>query len=216
MDVGEACLVVADLFVAIFVIKKLKDKANQDAIDKAKNLFSAWSDSISIKKRCYTLSEYLTIERYRQTAYKYNAPTATYTGVTVGNVTTGGWTVDEAHYTLEGGQYTEKFNLCYIERKKDPNNKWKKVNHAITTVYLPEEDVEAAKKAGLGKWLDGSKLVLKNPVSSADEMMTKQIFEQYGQHHDVYKTSNLWAMQAAKYMLTYEEVKKVYDFLCEG
>ncbi len=214
MNTVEASLVVAALFIAIFFIMRAKDKSNERAAENAKGLISLVGErAVFVYERCSAMTQYLSIERYRQTSYKYNPATATYTGVSVGGVHTGGWTVDEAHYSLEGGSYTDKFNLFYRERKL-VGGKWTSVWHAVDTVYLSKEDAALAKNAGLGRWLHDNKLTLSNPVSSQDLVLREKIYEQYGENHDFYSTSNLLSMQAEKYMLNHDEILRIFSFLC--
>ena len=214
MDTGAAIAVVAALFIVIFFAMRARDKGNERAAETVKTLIRLTGDNTAtIFKRGPELSSYLSMKVYNQSYYKYNPTTATYTGVTVGGVTTGGWTVDEAHYSLERGNVTDRYNLWYRGKQKI-GDKWEDDWHVLNSVTIPQEDVPAAKQAGLERWLNGNTIVLRNPISSADQALIDQVYEQYGQNHDLYSTSNLLSVYATKGMLDHEEMRRIYDFLC--
>lgn len=214
MNTIEASLVVAAIVIVIFFVMRAKDKGNERAAANEKEVLRYdGNDTVTILERGSHIRTYLSVEQYIQSAYKFNPATATYTGVTVGGVTTGGWTVDEAHYSLEHGRLTEKYNLYYKGRRQI-GGKWEPDWHMINNVILSEQDAKAAEEYGLGRWLSGNKLSISNPVSSRDQVLTEKIYEQYGESHDFYSTSNLLSIQAEKAMLSHDEIMKIYSFLC--
>lgn len=214
MNTIEASLVFAAIVIIIFFIMRAKDKGNEHAVANEKEyLRYNGNDTVTILERCSGITAYLAVEQYRQSSYKFNPATATYTGVTVGGVTTGGWTVDEAHYSPEVGRYTGKYNLFYKERRQI-GGKWEADWHLINYVILSDQDAKAAKDAGLGRWLSGNTISISNPLSSRDRVLTESIYEQYGNGYDFYSTSNLLSMQAEKTMLSHDEIMKIYSFIC--
>ena len=148
----------------------------------------------------------LSLIRHRESYSKYNPASATFSAATVGGVTTGGWSIKEAHYSTEMGSGTNKYLLCYT-----PNVYYKDKCTLPNRVILTKNDVQAAMNQGLSRYLDGNTLVLKNTNEWKNAKAASDIYASTG---DFYAASNLLANDYTASLLTQSEMQKILDFLC--
>ena len=173
----------------------LKDKRANDIKEVQADIKLLGEHAIHITKRCERNRKVLSISRFYHTNYEYHPASATYTGATVGGVTTGGWTFNEANYTATSGAMTNKYQLWYkiVEGKKTP----------IFVVKLEPADAKAAANdPKVGKYLDGECIYLSPKETSKKDNMSS--------------TEKAGEMGYASGLLTKEELLPILDFLCTG
>ena len=181
-------------------IEAIKDKGDWSLDEN--NLGS----TIKVYERKPANRRVLSIFRHKESYSQYNPAKATFTAVTVGGVTTGGWDVKDAHYSTVMGESTNKYLLCYT-----PNVYYKNKCSLPKEVILTAEDAEAARKQGFGKYLQGNTLILRNQVKSQN---AKWAADTYAQTGDFYASSNLLVKDYTASLLTQSEMQAILDFLC--
>ena len=128
----------------ICVIMALVGYLKTNAFEKSQNnmVFDKTANKLIIYNRTYSNSDKLSMERHREIYNKYNPATVTYTGATVGGITTGGLNYNPAYYSTGLGNYTDKYELWYKGYDKDDM-------HWVSKIELTSKDAEQAKIAGL-------------------------------------------------------------------
>lgn len=111
-------------------------------------------ETATVLKRNAVISEVLKVESIQKVEYKYNPAKVTYTGATVGGVTTGGFHTTNASYSEIP---TGNSGRAYIKAKYPAKSPYLK-----EIILSTDELVESAKNnATLAKFLKGNKLILK-------------------------------------------------------
>ena len=152
-----------------------------------------------------------TLLRHRDMQFNYHPATATFTAATVGGVTTGGWSVDEAHYTTSYGSKTEKYQLQFC-----PLDDCVLVEPILVKyIRLSESDAEAARsKQYLREFISGNNrdvLKLEHKVESRSASAASNYYQSSG---DLYGAANLLHEDYTASLLTEAELLSVIRFLC--
>ena len=136
---------------------------------------------------------------------QYVPASATYTGVTVGGITTGGVEVTEAHYESRSVGKTDRYYLYF--KRSDKHDQ-----HIVSKIELTNEDAAAAKKIKtLSPFLVGNQLVLKHRISDKSSTTFNVAYQSTG---NLNVAQNAIAADLANQNLTLIEVKAVIEFLC--
>ena len=201
------------LIIAVFFLPflfllapSLANKIDPVAIEVASS--NGFDSGIKVLERKSANRRVLSLCRHRESYHKYNPASATFSAATVGGVTTGGWSVKEAHYTTEMGAATDKYLLCYT-----PNVYYKNQCSFPSRVVLTQNDAQAARDQGFGKFLEGETLVLRNPGKWKN---AKNAADAYASTGDFYGASNLLVKDYTASLLTESEMREILDFLCGG
>ena len=196
-------VLIATVVVMVYGTFRLRKTGDTE---KAKALITfVENDELLIVKECSSLNKNLLyISRYQETHLKYNPATATYTGATVGGVTTGGWDFQEAHYSIQGGAITDKFILWY--RKNDKESK------IVEKVELSSQLAELAKKdKALRQFLKGNTLYITKQSENKWGNLAAQTLKNTGNYN---LASDIALKDYASTLLTKSELMPIYDFIC--
>lgn len=136
------CMTLIFTIIILVNITRAKKGAEQEQIF-SKGTFS---DVLQVKKRTPEAEKYLKIEESRQVNLAYHPTEYTYTGVTVGNVTTGGISKTDAHYTASLGGKTGGIYLAYIRYSSNVDPKQNKMIEHLGWIELPDDLLEIARK----------------------------------------------------------------------
>ena len=174
------------LYMKIWIGKQYK---KQQA---GKNMEFIPEHKLIVREKSPLNKKLIYISRYQETNLKYNPATATYTGVTVGGVTTGGWDVSEAHYSMEGGTITDKFIMWY---RKD-----EKQSAIIKEIELTQEIADIAKRdSRLTPYLKGNTFYLSKSSENQWGDIVAQTLKNTG---DFTKASSIAMKDYASTLLT--------------
>ena len=180
-----------------FAIMGCKSKAS-------KNISYLSSGLISVKKRESVNSFLFKIDRHYETQHQYVPASATFTAVSVGGVTTGGWDVKPEHYKEQFAGNTDKYLLHYSNTS---NN-----SCYVSTIYLDDESIASAKKDPyLSPLLDGEKLILQHKIVS---QKAQSALNQYGKDSNYHNYMNNVQSEITKTLLNEYEMNRVLSFLC--
>lgn len=167
---------------------------------------SVSDNTIKVSERKAANRRVLSLIRHIESYSKYNPASATFSAATVGGVTTGGWSVKEAHYSAEMGAKTDKYLLCYT-----PNVYYKDRCSFPSQVILTNSDMQAARNQGFCKYLKGNTLVLRNTGKWKNAEYARNVYASTG---DFYGASNYLVKDYTASLLTQPEMQKILDFLC--
>ncbi len=175
-------------------------RANPIAIE------SVSDNTIKVSERKAANRRVLSLIRHTESYNKYNPASATFSAATVGGVTTGGWSVKEAHYSAEMGAKTDKYLLRFR-----PDVYYKDKYTLPSNVILTQKDAEAARNQGFGKYLNGNTLILRNKGKWGNAQYAADVYARTG---DFYGASNYLVKDYTASLLTQAEMQKILDFLC--
>ena len=166
--------------------------------------------TISVAERTSDNKRMFSILRHFEQGFEYHPATATFTAVSVGGVTTGGWSVEDAHYTASSGARTDKCLLQF-----SPMDDRKGVEPIIVTyIRLSKDDIQIAKNNSFLRQFLSVKnrvLTLAHPVVKSNATAARQHFQSTG---DVYGSMNFLTGDYTQSLLTRKELEQVVDFLC--
>lgn len=156
-------LIIGLLAVALGMYWGYKSSGAADAIkaEKAEKLTSYFSfdggnNVFTIHKFHPDIGKYISMRRYEILHTGYQPETVSYTSVTVGNVTTGGVSKNDAYTYISGTSKTDKYKLEYLGKE-------------IKAIRLGNDDVKnRAKQLGMEKYMNnnGDIIVVKDmPIS---------------------------------------------------
>ncbi len=194
---------IATVVVMVYGANKLR---KTDGTEKAKSqiTFVEKDKTLIVKERSSLNRNLLYISRYQETNLKYNPATATYTGATVGGVTTGGWDFQDAHYSIQGGAITDKFILWY--RKNDKESK------IIEKIELSSQLAELAQRdKALNRFMKGNTLYITKQSENKWGDLAAQTLKNTGNYS---LASDIAMKDYASTLLTKSEIKPIYDFIC--
>lgn len=178
--------------------------------NKLKNIEFITYGKIKIAKRVSENESLFFYKRVPILQNQYKPASATYTGVTVGGITTGGWDIKDAHYSAKAVGMSDRYHL-YCKTGTD-----KKDVQIISEIHLLPADAEIARKnTALSQFLQGNKLVLKHNLNpnSTNMQVAKTVYEGSGNMNLV---ENVMAKDLANVNLTLGEVSAVIKFLSGG
>ena len=189
-------LVVCMILTVVWLIKHNKAQSNISLINDNCILVSK-ADGMNI--------HFLTMKRHLRTAYKYNPASITYTGATVGGVTTGGFSYDKAHYTNNADGFTDKYELWF----NDSSGK-----HLITDIKLSDSLISAAKgNITVAQFLKDDTLHLKHEGAQSRHHDAIS-WAVKNRDMDIYELTNLMLPELEAKMLNKNEMQAVFDFIC--
>ncbi len=196
------------VFSIFFIILGIKVTSFQKRA--RKNLvLDNYSGIVTVEKRAKENHVILSTDRYYEVYNKYVPASATFTAATVGGVTTGGWDVQEAHYTTGEIKRTEKWAIFYrSEDRKKP---------FVAEFKLNQSDLLlAGQDPFLRQFVVGSSRDRCNfrPLFRVVSSNKKYADDYLEKTHDVYGASNMVMPDMTKTMLTREETERVIAFLC--
>lgn len=166
-----------------------------------KNIAATIDQSVSLEEDTRTLvvhqlhpliSNVVTMERYRIIHTGYQPETYTFTSVTVGNVTTGGVSKEEAYTYISGSSKTDKYELLYLGK-------------AIRKIKLcSEELIDKAKRAGLDKYMNNAgEIVVVGRASVSRDALESALSGHY----------TLMQLQQQEGQPDYGKCRSILDFL---
>jgi len=205
MELDTTLTVVAAFIIAGavgFVLMQFNDKKRLE--EKLSIDFSSGSGAPTLKKRCETSAKAFKIKPLYNHDFDYHPTTVTYTSVTVGGVTTGGFDVNKEHYSSRRTGASGKYALFSVEE-----------DYEICRIILSDSLLESARSNPfIKRFLKGHDLVLEheneNTKLSAGAMAN---LEGYIKSGNVI-SQNLWmqdVINAKK--LTKEECQKILDWI---
>lgn len=211
-----AGVVMMFLFVALdvfWLVRSVrKDKKTADYIELVPSSSSIGeSGKIHLKKRDPENEYRFLIDKHVEVGYGYVPPSATFTAVSVGGVTTGGWDVQEGHYKTSSVKKTDKYELFYTRRNLTASARKGDIICCVKEIVLTSDDVKTARSFPiLNQFVVGNSLVLRHNVQSA---YSKEIASSIGSG-DIYSALNLGQDDLTKMALTQKEAQAVLDFIC--
>lgn len=193
------------LFIGLVPLFFLHLDRKEEEIKKAKNNIEIVSEGRIRVKACGEINKkVLFMSRHQEAMMKFNPATLTYTGVTVGGVTTGGLDYQQEHYSIEGGTVTDRFNLWY---KEGDNN-----SMIVMEVELASGLVSKAKKdPSVSKYLKGNTLYLQKETNGTWGKLATDHMKSTG---DYMGALNLYAKENTAKLLTKIELAPIYSFIC--
>lgn len=172
LDSSTAAIIIFLLFVVymiIFMIVSAKiDVRNSVGFGR----YDQEKKILEVKKRVSTNSKKIKIEPVYLAMVKYVPTQVTYTGATVGGVHTGGFSVDEAHYSANQVRKSGKYELKYFVNSNESPYQ------SIEKISLSQDLVEQARKDDfIKKFLKDDNLVLKYDIKkdSIQSALEKEI-----------------------------------------
>ena len=190
--------------LAIYIIVKKQSQEARE--DERTNLLMVSKNCLYVLKAESKNASALKMEKHRRTSYKYNPATITYTGATVGGVTTGGFSYDEAHYTSKAEGFTGKYDLWYTDVDKKL--------HLVTDIELSKSLVTSAKKnKTVAQFLKDNTLHLKHEDAKS-EHHDAIAWAAKNKDMDIYELTNLMLPELEAKMLNKNEMQAVLDFIC--
>ena len=173
--------------------------------NKASNNFTYRSNGeIALKRRGKENRFVLTLDRYEKSHYQYVPESATFTAVSVGGVTTGGWDVTPEHYESKYAGSTDKYLLHYEDSDQH--------SCFVNIIHLDDSAADMAKKdKRIAGFVEDNKIVLlhknkKNNVQSA--------YNKYGKDSNYYEFMNNVQSDVVSAMLDEYEMTGILNFLC--
>ncbi len=185
--------------VAVVVLtkqtKKIEAKANIECVSDKR---------IAVSKQAEINKSVIHIRRYQETSLQYNPAKITYTGATVGGVTTGGLDYQDAYYSVKGGNITNKF-IMYFEKSD-------KESMIVDEIELSPNLVDKAKKdPNLSKYLRGNVLYITKPSENKWGSTAAQTLKTTGNYA---LASDIAMKDYASTLLTKSELAPIYNFIC--
>ena len=198
-------IVICVLMVIAYIIGRIGAK-------KIKNNITIVNEStINVALRSSDNRRMFRIIKYVEQYFQYHPATATFTAVSVGGVTTGGWDVRDAHFTMQSGASTDKSLLMFY-----PMDDRKGVEPIVVgAVQLSNNDAAVARQNGfLRDFMPGNKgetLFLRRKSSGRGAAAADRHYRNTG---DMYGAMNLASKDYTESLLTRKELERVVDFLC--
>lgn len=169
-------------------------------------------DTIFVNERIPANRDMFSFVRHRETDFHYHAPSATYTSVTIGGVTTGGLNVEEGHYSASTGAKTDKYYLQF-HRLDDRVTADKPI--FVKNIKLSDSDAEIAKDTPvIRNYLSGQNknvLVLGHKTDGKASSAANSYFQRTG---DLHGAANLMKDEYTDSLLNEKELKRIVNFLC--
>lgn len=213
-EIAGIILLFSVLIVAVLylVVSQRKNQKTEDYVTVVRDDSSVGqTNKISLLKRVPDNEYRFLIEKYIAIGYGYVPPSATYTAVSVGNVTTGGWDVQEGHYQASSVEKTDKYELYFTRRNVNAFIRKSDIICCVKEIVLTAEDTRIARSLPiLNQFVVGNSLVLKHSVKSS---FSKEINSSI-MAGDIYAASNYAYGDMIAIQLTQEEAKAVLDFIC--
>ena len=169
-------------------------------------------DTIFINERMPENRNMFSFVQHRETEYQYHAPSATYTSVTIGGVTTGSVNVKDGHFTASAGAKTDKYYLQFH-----------RLDERVTTekpifvkyIKLSDSDAEIAKDTPVIRYyLSGQNknvLVLEHKTDGKGTSAASQYYQRTG---DLHGATNLMKDDYTDSLLGQKELERIVNFLC--
>lgn len=202
----EIALIIVAAFLLIIHFIQLRNQKKRVIPQKTLN-YNQDEHSLEVLIIDEKNAHYLDVEKVPILKNIYNPASATYTGVSVGGITTGGWDIKEAHYS-SNVRMSDRYNLFYTTDKIH-----KQIIHRID--LLPNDAEVARNNPVLASMLTGNSLIIKRQSStnSVNSVVAKTVWEQSG---DLNLVQNVLSKDLANQNLTQDELREIIRLLCGG